>query len=98
MSRLASEGWPNRAPLIVAVGLIFEVGCAKERGRLVSQRILRLKIYHNRSYQFNAANPAARRRPDKNSLRSAGLRQCMAFGTKTEVMDRSRSTITRASS
>ena len=30
--------------LIVAVGLIFEFGCAKERGRLVNQRILRLKI------------------------------------------------------
>jgi len=35
MSRLASRDWPNRAPLIVAVGLIFEVGCAKERGPLV---------------------------------------------------------------
>jgi hypothetical protein len=44
MSRLASKGWPNRAPRIVAVGLIFEVGCAKERGPLVNQRILRLKI------------------------------------------------------
>ena len=31
---------------IVAVGLIFEVGFAKERGRLLNQRILRLKIYH----------------------------------------------------
>jgi hypothetical protein len=42
----ASKGWPNRAPLIVAIGLIFEVGCAKERGPLVNQYILRLKIYH----------------------------------------------------
>src|SRR5215471_1088164 len=32
MSRLASKGWPNRAPFTVAVGLIFEVGCAKDRG------------------------------------------------------------------
>ena len=45
MSRLASKGWPNRRSLTDAVGLIFEVGCAKERGPLVNQRILRLKIY-----------------------------------------------------
>src|SRR4029077_8412375 len=49
MSRLASKGWPNRAPLIVAVGLIFEVGCAKERGRLglvrkLSNRLL-IELY-----------------------------------------------------
>ena len=37
------EGLADRRSLIVAVGLIFEVGCAKERGPY--QRILRLKIY-----------------------------------------------------
>ena len=42
----AKEMLAEPGTLIVAVGLIFEVGCAKERGRLVSQRILRLKIYH----------------------------------------------------
>ena len=35
-----SKGWPNRRSLTDAVGLIFEVGCAKERGPLVNQRIL----------------------------------------------------------
>jgi hypothetical protein len=42
----AKEGLAEPGALIVAVGLIFEVGCAKERGPLVNQRILRLKIYH----------------------------------------------------
>ena len=42
----AKEMLAKPGTLIVAVGLIFEVGCAKERGRLVNQHILRLKIYH----------------------------------------------------
>ena len=46
----------------------------------------------------HVASPAARRRPDRNSSRSAGLRNCAALGTICGVIARSRATIARASS
>src|SRR6516162_4850168 len=46
----------------------------------------------------HGASLAARRRPDRNSSRCSGMRQCMAFGTTTDVMARSRSTASCASS
>jgi hypothetical protein len=45
-----------------------------------------------------AVSPAARRRPDRNSSRCSGLRNCEPLGTTTGVIARSRSTISRASS
>ena len=46
----------------------------------------------------HVASPAAKRRPDRNSSRSAGLRNCAALGTICGVIARSRVTIARASS
>ena len=48
--------------------------------------------------QAHASSPAARRRPDRYSSRCSSFRRLLASGITTEVMPRSRSTISRASS